>query len=125
MPVLLIACSDDIDSPQNPINNDQHADVKYAVMASSDIVATVQYRLAIGTYADAENPDGDWAETVPVVRPFNASMFVQFENNSTTTQEYTLMIYVDDELAYSKEGFAAPSTVKNDSAVLDLTEIAE
>lgn len=123
-PLLFFSCSSDNDNNGNngDGNNTDHVTVKYAVNTTSDIVTALQFRNATGDYTEVADVTEDWAESVVVPRPFNASIFVQFANPSTTQESYEIVIYVDDVVVESKLGIVPPNTMSSDSVVYDVLE---
>lgn len=129
LPFFIMSCSsDNVSDPaengngggNNPPNETTQAEVKYAVSASTDIISTVQYRLPTGVFADVDDAQEDWSETLPIPLPFNAAMFVQLSNTTDVPQTYSMMIYIDGTLAAHKEGTLAASSSKNDDLSLSV-----
>ncbi len=124
LPLLLFSCSSDNDD-NNGNNgggggNTDHVTVKYAVNTASDIVTGVQFRAATGDYIEDTDIEIEWAESVVVPRPFNASIFVQFANPSSTQVPYEIIIYVDDVPVRTKQGIVTANAMHSDSAVYDI-----
>ena len=123
LPLLFLSCSDDDNAADSDDGNgngngngNQETVVRYVVTAPTDIVSNVQYRVASGTYSTDSNPGANWSQEVIVPRPFNASLFVQFANSTASAKQYTLEIFVNDELEYSKSGSVAGTMTSTDSA---------
>jgi hypothetical protein len=117
---FLFSCSDDNSGNDDNSIGESGTTVKYVVTATAPVITGIEYRLPNGTYDEVSSPDSDWSQTIAVERPFNASLFAHFMNNTTSTQDYTLSIYVNNQLMRTVEGHVAPSSSVNDSAVLDV-----
>jgi len=91
--------------------------VQYRINVEEPIIESVLYKLPNGEMAhdnDSVNGLAQWYASVEVEAPFNAFKEVRFVNNGAEEVPYTLSIFVEGELAHTKEGLVMPQEEKID-----------
>ena len=96
-------------------DDDSGTKVKYAILAEDPIITNIAYKKANGDIVNVTNQTGpEWQKTVSVELPFDAELSVTFNNTTSHTSTYTLMMYIDGETEPSVADFgAAPQGDEN------------
>lgn len=91
--------------------------VQYRVNVEQPIIESIQYMSPDGGLVHVSNAlinSEQWYTSVEVDAPFDAFKEVRFVNNGTEEVPYTLSIFVEGELAHTKEGLVMPQQEKVD-----------
>ncbi|TRW25269.1 hypothetical protein FMM05_08160 [Flavobacterium zepuense] len=91
--------------------------VQYRINVEEPIIESVQYRTPEGELVHVSHSLTDleqWYTSVEVDAPFDAFKEVRFVNNGTEEVPYTLSIFVEGELAHTKQGLVMPQEQKVD-----------
>lgn len=83
--------------------------VEYRVTASTGMITKVRYHTRLENLETVTlgNHPAEWSKAMHAPPPFDALLQVDFNNTTASPQNYTLEIFVEDELAASASGFLA------------------